>query len=422
MVKQLVVYLDGILCGHIEQSSSGNLSFRYDEDYRSDSNATPLSLSMPLVATKYKRREILPFLEGLLPDSETALKAMANRYGVSPKSPFALLQFMGADVAGALQILPPGQVSTDGQRSRSRLREVDSAEVGHMLRRVMEEYESGADYSGSLGHFSLAGAQPKIALCKKGLNWAVPEDATPTTYILKPVTGAIRRIDVVEQLTMRAAASLGNTVARSELMSIDGIDVFVTERYDRKHKGGVVHRIHQEDLCQALSVTPEKKYQRRDGGPGVAAIAKLISSLRQDSDRVQVGRAFYQAFVFNTIAGCTDAHAKNYSVILNGQSVQMAPLYDLISYAAYWDGRAPLQSSMSVAGEYSLNNISAEMLVSVGKQFGLTEEAGEIVNRVRHGLRFAFELARDELVGTTPEARPIADELALNIARLPLVV
>lgn len=422
MVKQLMVSLDGVLCGHIEQSSSGNLSFHYDEQYRSNPNATPLSLSMPLVATKYTKKEILPFLQGLLPDSETALKAMARRYDVSAKSPFALLQHIGADVAGALQILPPGHLSTDSHLSRNTLRLVDSAEVGQMLRRVMDEYESGTDYSGNVGHFSLAGAQPKIALCKQGSSWAIPEDATPTTFILKPVTGDIRRIDVVEQLTMMAAARLGNRVANSELMSIDGIDVFVTERYDREHKGGEVRRIHQEDLCQALSISPEKKYQRRDGGPGVAAIAKLISSLRFESDREHVGRAFYNAFAFNIIAGCTDAHAKNYSVILTGQQVRLAPLYDVASYAAYWDGSSSIRSSMSVDGEYTLQKISAEMLVSVGKHFGLTEEAAEIVDRIRRGLRPAFESARDELVKKTPGAQPLADELVRNIGKLPLVL
>jgi len=91
-------------------------------------------------------------------------------------------------------------------------------------------------------------------------------------------------------MTMSAARALGCNVAKSELQNIDGLDVFVTERYDRKLENGQWTRLHQEDLCQALSVAPDKKYQRQDGGPGLAAIAGLIRSLPLESDRQAVGR------------------------------------------------------------------------------------------------------------------------------------
>nr|WP_274636878.1 HipA domain-containing protein [Microbacterium bovistercoris] len=53
--------------------------------------------------------------------------------------------------------------------------------------------------------------------------------------------------------------------------------VFVSTRYDRRLEDGRWHRLHQEDLCQALSVPPDTKYQF-EGGPGIAAIARLINS------------------------------------------------------------------------------------------------------------------------------------------------
>ena len=45
-MTELVVYLDGQLCGRIEQSSSGNITFRYEREYREADDPTPLSLSM----------------------------------------------------------------------------------------------------------------------------------------------------------------------------------------------------------------------------------------------------------------------------------------------------------------------------------------------------------------------------------------
>lgn len=376
MVSRLAVYLDGYRCGSVEQTTSGNITFRYDEEYRSVSKQTPLSLSMPLAALTHRKREILPFLQGLLPDSEDALAAIARRYSVSSRSPFALLAHIGWDVAGAVQIVAPDQEASDAVGKHGRSRPVDALEIGVMLRQVLSEYAEGIPYYGDVGNFSLAGAQPKIALHKnKQGGWAVPEDATPTTHILKPVAGTVRRIDIVEQMTMSAARALGCSVAKSELQNIDGLDVFVTERYDRKLERGQWTRLHQEDLCQALSVSPDKKYQRQDGGPGLAAIAGLIRSLPLESDRQAVGRDFYRAFVFNVVAGCTDAHAANYSLMLNGETVQLAPLYDLVAYAPYWNGVARLNSAMNVDGEYALSRISAAKLVAAGKQFGLAGEA-----------------------------------------------
>jgi serine/threonine-protein kinase HipA len=423
MVRTLALYLDGHRCGSVEQTTGGNVTFRYDEEYRSAPGQTPLSLSMPLAALTHKKREILPFLQGLLPDSEDALAAIARRYSVSSRSPVALLSHVGSDVAGAVQILAPKQASSDAVGRSGKSRPVDALEIGLMLRQVLSEYAEGIPYYGDVGNFSLAGAQPKIALYKnKQGTWAIPQGATPTTHILKPVAGTVRRIDIVEQMTMSAARALGCNVAKSELQNIDGLDVFVTERYDRKFENGQWKRLHQEDLCQALSVAPHKKYQRQDGGPGLAAIAGLIRSLPLKSDRQAVGRDFYRAFVFNVVAGCTDAHAKNYSLMLNGETVQLAPLYDLVTYAPYWDGEARLNSAMSVDGEYALSRISAAKLVAVGKGFGLAGEAEDIVQSMRTGMVDAFEAARASVDSNGQEAKKIASDLMAGLIKMPMVL
>ena len=422
-MTDLVIYLDDQPCGVATQSATGSITFRYDESYRRGAMPTPLSLSMPLAATSHKKRAILPYLQGLLPDSADALNAIARRYSVSPNSPYAILAHVGSDVAGAVQIEEAGVLPLSATGSRTNVRNIDEAEIGAMLRHVVSEYSDGVPYYDSVGRFSLAGAQPKIAL-HQGSNgeWGVPLDATPTTHILKPAAGTIRRIDVVEQLTMNAAQHLGNEVAKSELQTIDGLDVFVTVRYDRKLVGGAWRRLHQEDLCQALSVPPSKKYQHRDGGPGLASIAALIRSLPFERDRREVGRRFYQAFVFNVVAGCTDAHAKNYSLMLEGESVRLAPLYDLVTNAPYWDGSARIDSAMSVEGDYSLAKIGVKKLTAAGRHFGIGEEAAEIVHTTRAGMLTAFESAIESLPRETMAETGIADDLMRGLRRLPLVL
>jgi serine/threonine-protein kinase HipA len=422
--RYLDVYLDGRLCGRFTQSGQGNVTFEYDDAYRASDDATPLSLSMPLAAAAHRKRAALPYLHGLLPDSEEALRAIARRYLVSANNPFALLEHIGVDAAGAIQLVPPGETASDAVLKRTQVRRVDDDEVATMLSRVVSEYTEGAPYYDAVGRFSLAGAQPKIALHKlPDGSWGVPEDATPTTHILKPVEGTFRRIDVVEQMTMRAAEALGNHVASSELVRIGEWDVLLSERYDRAVVNGEWRRLHQEDLCQALSVPPSKKYQYRDGGPGVADVARLVRSLPLTADRRSTGEAFYRAIVFNVIAGCTDAHAKNYSLMLEQRSVRLAPLYDLLSYAAYWDGSVRIDSAMSIGGEYRLGGISSTKLEQAGAMFGVDRaEAAEIVDTTRKGVYPAFESARAavEMRGTSAVA--VADELLRGLRMLPLVI
>lgn len=84
------VYMDGVRAGTVTMTGSGGLSFAYDERYRTTPGATPLSLSMPKAVARHRQRAVLPFLQGLLPDNDQALGAIAATYQVSPRSPFAL--------------------------------------------------------------------------------------------------------------------------------------------------------------------------------------------------------------------------------------------------------------------------------------------------------------------------------------------
>ena len=78
---------------------------------------------------------------------------------------------------------------------------------------------------------------------------------------------------------------------------------------------------------------PGKKYEE-DGGPGIPQIVTLIRRVSADPD-VDVDR-FLQANMFNWLIGGTDAHAKNYSLLIGaGDEIRLAPLYDLSSQLPY---------------------------------------------------------------------------------------
>lgn len=115
-------------------------------------------------------------------------------------------------------------------------------------------------------------------------------------------------------------------------MDFDDQTAIVVERYDRAQIGGRLVRLHQEDLCQSAGVGPRNKYES-EGGPGVGSIAALLRDHSTDASE-DIDR-FVAALAFHWAIGGSDAHAKNYSVLIGPHQIRLAPLYDLISVLPY---------------------------------------------------------------------------------------
>jgi serine/threonine-protein kinase HipA len=87
--KVLAVSLNGRLLGLLEQNQVGKMIFRYAEGAR-----RPLSLSMPVRTDPYDDDACETYFGGLLPESETARKAIARHYGANANNNFSLLKAM----------------------------------------------------------------------------------------------------------------------------------------------------------------------------------------------------------------------------------------------------------------------------------------------------------------------------------------
>jgi serine/threonine-protein kinase HipA len=193
-----------------------------------------------------------------------------------------------------------------------------------------------------LFRISLAGVQEKTAFTRHRGRWCRPHGATPTTHIFKlplGMVGGSRRVDLSdsienEWLCAQVLRELGLPVADTEMAVFDGQKVLIVERFDRAWMDGKkwIARLPQEDFCQALGYSPDKKYEK-DGGPGMDACLKLLAG----SADAQVDRT---AFLLTQLAfwllAATDGHAKNYSIFLGqGDVYAMTPLYDVISVWPY---------------------------------------------------------------------------------------
>jgi serine/threonine-protein kinase HipA len=330
MTRTLDIWWDGRLVGQLTQDKHGELGFAYTPEWLSDEEAQPLSASLPKRAEPFNRRECRPFFGGLLPE-ESQRDAAAQALGVSRANDFALLDRLGGDVAGALQLLPPGEgpapLAPDQRPTR-----LDDAG----LIRVLDALPVRPLLAGEEGlRLSLAGAQSKVPVVLVDGAVALPAPGQPTTHILKPPISRFTATTENEALVMRLAAAIGLDVAPVEARIVQDRPFLLVQRYDRAiGDDGFVRRIHQEDFCQALGVPPETKYAS-EGGPTFKDCFEL---LRRVAARPAVDvLKLLDAVIFNVIAGNADAHGKNFSILYDAEGPRLAPLYDLLATVAYPD-------------------------------------------------------------------------------------
>jgi serine/threonine-protein kinase HipA len=357
----LHVLINGEQLGVLEQDPHGQLSFRYEDSWREGRDSTPLSLSMPIAAREHPNSVVEPFLRGLLPDNEDVLQRWGRRFGVRWNSPFALLRHVGEDVAGAAQFVRESRLAAAAKADP--VEPVDDAYIAKRLR-VLRGDRAVWDDINAPGQFSLAGAQAKFALYR-GVDgqWGLPSGRSATTHILKPPLEFLAHQEVNEHLCLRAAGLLGMRAAVSEVVEFGDERAIVLERYDRLGQAdGTVVRVHQEDICQALAVYPARKYERADGGPGPSAVVALLREHIRPSQAAEAIEVFCRALAFNWVIFGPDAHAKNYSLLLSGRNVRLAPLYDISSVAPYPDryDLRHMTMAMAINGTYENNLVTGD--------------------------------------------------------------
>lgn len=352
----LHVVMNGRLVGDITRTGKNHMRLRYAADIPADARFTPLSITMPGPTGRYRDEVLSRWLEGLLPDRPETLRQWRRQFQINDLSPLALLVHVGEDVAGAAQFVRPHRLE-HVLNGGGEVLALSRADIAQMLRRAKADLPVTL-HDSHTGKFSLAGAQAKIALHRTADGWSEPSGSIPSTHIIKPAVAAMDDQDLVEHVTLRTAAALNLRAARSTIEEFDDERAVVVERYDR-YQDPRTHRwlrIHQEDMCQALGVWAGHQYQAQ-GGPGADAVANLISEHSTAADNAD-NLGFAQALIFNWITCGTDAHARNYSLLLNSTKVRLAPLYDLNSHLAYSDGTGN-DLSMSINGQFRATKIRA---------------------------------------------------------------
>lgn len=384
MSDSLTVLLNDATVGTLARSRGGRLSFTYDTSYQARREVTPLSVSMPPQISSHPDSVISPWLWNLLPDNEAVLLRWARQFHASASSPFSLLATpIGQDCAGAVRFVEPDNAEWAIARP-SDVTWLAEAEVAERLRDLKADSTAWLGRSFT-GEFSLAGAQAKTALLYRDGRWGVPHGAKATTHILKPAVAGLDDHDLNEHLCLDAARRAGLIAVRTRVARFGAETAIVVDRYDRIEANGITIRVHQEDLCQAMGLPPTRKYQA-EGGPAPAQIAALFRKVMSPKNADAAIERFFDALVWNWLIGGTDAHAKNYSLLLADGQVRLAPLYDIASALPYGTHEQRLRFAMKIGGDYDVfprrntwGRAAAELRIDQRKALARVRELTEIV-------------------------------------------
>jgi serine/threonine-protein kinase HipA len=282
--RALSVWANGERVGTWHLPTRGPMEFAYDPGWIASAAGRPLSLSLPFAPGNlpHKGARVLNYFDNLLPDSDAIRKRIAQRYRTETLEAFDLLQAIGRDCVGAVQLLgeddaPAGVDRIDGTP-------LTDGDIEAMLARTVSSPAPGTPDAADDFRISLAGAQEKTALLRHGGAWLRPHGATPTTHILKLPLGLVgnRLADLStsvenEWLCLRILGAFGLPVANTEIMTFGRQRVLCVERFDRQlhSRGEWLLRLPQEDFCQVYGVPSHRKYEN-EGGPGVLDLARIL--------------------------------------------------------------------------------------------------------------------------------------------------
>lgn len=334
----------------------GSHRLSYDRSWLASPRRRSLSLSLPITSALEIRGPVVAnYFDNLLPDNERIRERISRRYRTKSLEAFELLQAVGRDCVGAVQLLPEGAEPQGWDQIQSE--PMSEHQIAELLRATPSEAVLGqsglaANHHDDLFRISLAGAQEKTALLfTANKRWHRPLGATPTTHILKLPLGQVggsRRVNLAdsvenEWLCAQILYYLQIPVAPTEMWRFEDQKALVVTRFDRARQLGDrgqpwIARLPQEDFCQALGYPPGKKYEK-DGGPGIAECLRLLAGSANPGDR----SSFALTQLAFWLMGASDGHAKNHSIFLErGDTYISTPLYDVLSIFPY-TGNSPNQ-------------------------------------------------------------------------------
>ncbi|WP_416236022.1 type II toxin-antitoxin system HipA family toxin [Pseudomonas mandelii] len=301
-------------------TSAADFIFRYDEQAQP---GAAISLSMPVRAEEFRRRDLHPVFQMNLPEG-FVLEYLRNRLAKTVNlDPMLLLALSGSSS-------PIGRVRVQSQALDALLGEQKF--TGEKLEEILT-WDGTADiFADLLDRYVLragiSGVQPKVLVPEKQ-EAGLPRVTSKTAdLIIKSGRDEFPGLAINEFLCMSIAKDAGITVPPFYLS--DNARLFVMRRFDRDSQ---LNPIGFEDMASLMGLSADKKYSK-----SYAAVAKAI---RLFCPTANVGPSLGQLFdivALSCIVGNGDAHLKNFGLLYSDptqRDARLAPAYDIVNTTAY---------------------------------------------------------------------------------------
>ena len=406
MSSRLPVFFEQRLVGTIAVDKEGP-SFTYDADWIKLRGAFPISITMPLQSARIAPEVFLPWAANLLPENEQ-LATLGQLLGMAASDVIGLLSAIGRDTAGALSIGQPGRTGSVQWRP---LRSPEE------LERVIDELPQKPFLVGDEGvSMSLAGAQTKVgvALDAEG-HICIPMNGSPSTHILKPDAPRLRGGVQNEAFCLQLAKRIGIATSQVTTGKAGNRTYLLVKRYDRTEVDGRWRRLHQEDFCQALCKPPSAKYEANQTGIRGPTLKDMFDVTRRHMTTIDILRLL-DMVVLNAIACNTDAHAKNYSILIRGNGATLAPIYDVMC-GEVWEN-VTKNLAQKIAGTNRGDHLKGSHWARFARECGLNPK--QVIERIAElaKLLISEAAAAEAAVAALPAGgHPILDQTRQAVER-----
>lgn len=353
--SEMTVFLGDLPVGSLMLDHRGTVEFRWFSSYLNSYPRPALGqhfLDNPEGVYRSHTR-LPPWFSNLLPEG-LLRELVARQAQVGPNQEYALLRFLGADLPGAVRILP----STDSA-----------------IAVLQEDTLQGQSAAAQSWHFSLAGVQLKFSANRLGKGLTIPAEGRGGDWIVKLPSHQFAQVPQNEFATSNWARASGIEIPEVALMSLSDIDglpssvmstqeqvAFAIRRFDRPAPG---KRVHMEDFAQVLDLFPEQKYDHCN----YETMAKVIWVVVGDAGL----QDFLRRLVFMVASGNGDAHLKNWSLLYTDPVAPvLSPAYDLVSTIQYMPAD---RMALNLARSKQWTDVTSQSFSRLARKIGADKQA-----------------------------------------------
>ncbi len=337
-------------------------------------------------------RPVQWYFDNLLPE-ETLREALIKESGIKGDDAFALLEYLGAESAGSLVLLPPGVPPPAGGGLKPLPDEALSQRIRDMPRQSLS--------TGAPKRMSVAGAQHKLLVVYRDGQLYEPAGSEPSTHLLKPNhLGDDYASSVINEYAMQRLGSALGLGSPPVYRRYAPEPVYLIERFDRiTDAHGQTRRLHIIDACQLLN-------KSRNFKNTAASLQTLADCVDQCRSRPTARLRLYRWLVFNLLIGNDDNHLKNVSFSVSTEGIDLAPPYDMLSTAVYrtiafagdradWPA---VNLMIALPGAPKFGDVTREAVLASGTTLGLPTRISEReLDRMIAALPVALQAVRTEI-------------------------